>query len=179
MTGAEPVCDLPVEKREKLISIIYTKRAAFLIYYVIAGVVSGIGLLSNVTTAAGFVIQDMPAWILGMTALFTGAVIVTLIEVKRRFTLYIITTWNLRIRRGIITRTTTRVFYDEILSVQTSISADEKPALMGDVRVFKMGSPNEPALVFKSVHNPEGIREVICRFIQSTPQPLPWSHIKR
>jgi len=179
MTSAEPVCDLPAEKREKLISITYTKRAAFLIYYVVAGVVSGIGLLSNVMMAAQFVIHDMLAWILGMGALFAGVFLIWLVEVKRRFTLYIITTWNVRIRRGIISRTTTRVFYDEILSVKTSISPDEKTALMGDVRIYKTDSPDEPALVFTSVHNPEGIREVICRFIQSTPQPLPWSHIKR
>jgi hypothetical protein len=90
-----------------------------------------------------------------------------------------VTTWNIRIRTGYINKKTTRVFYDEITKIATASEPVEEAINQGDVVVYSIKSKNGPALVFEGVHNPHGIREVIHRFMETTPKPPPWSHISR
>ncbi|MHA2396065.1 MAG: hypothetical protein ACXAC0_05125, partial [Candidatus Thorarchaeota archaeon] len=56
---------------------------------------------------------------------------------------------------------------------------DERKVAMGDVEIYTSEDDEKPALVFDGVHNPDGVREIIQRFIETTPDPLPWAHLDR
>jgi membrane protein YdbS with pleckstrin-like domain len=179
MSHAVPDSPLSPDARERLILVMFRKRTALIFNYVLGGFISGVGILGNIATAAGFVEQSWIRWEIGVAAIVSGLLIITATEIRRRFTLYIITTWNVRIRRGMMKRSTIRVFYDEISSVETSINPDEKAIGIGDVRVHTSDVRDKPAIVFTDVYNPDGIREIILRFIQTMPSPLPWAHVPR
>ena len=169
----------PAEKRERLVNIFYPKRASFIFYYVFGTVVFIVGLGFMTVTSYGGLGRDIISWSLSAGAMVFGIVLVTLAESRRWFTLYIMTTWNVRVRRGVFSRKTTRVFYDEIALLHCSGPPDERKVGMGDVEIYTSADDEKPALVFDGVHNPDGIREIILRFVETTPDPLPWAHLDR
>jgi membrane protein YdbS with pleckstrin-like domain len=179
MSHGVPDSPLSPDARERLILVMFRKRTAFMFNYVLGGFISGVGILGNIATAAGFIEQSWIRWEIGVAAILSGLLVITATELRRRFTLYIMTTWNVRIRTGLMTRNTIRVFYDEISSVETSINPEEKAIGIGDVRVYTSDVRDRPAIVFTDVYNPDGIREIILRFIQTMPSPLPWVHIPK
>ena len=169
----------PKENRERLVIILHSKRASLIFFYVFSVVliIIGVGFMS--ATAYGAITQTLISWGLGNGAIIVGIFLFTLTEMKRFFTLYIITTWNVRIRKGVIRRKTTRVFFDEITECRTAIYPDEKRLGMGDVEIISNKVKNGPTLIFTEIENPDGIREIITRFMQTVPYPLPWAHIER
>jgi len=170
---------IPSENRERLVNIFHPKRATFIFYYVFGVVLFIIGLGFNVTSAAGFIIHDLFDWTLGITSMIFGILIVTWAESRRWFTLYIITTWNVRVRRGIFSRETVRIFYDEITDVHCSGPPDERRVGMGDVEIFTSADEGTPSLLIDGVNNPDGIKEIILRFMRTIPDPLHWAHLDR
>ncbi len=169
----------PHKKRERLVAIYHPKRGSTIFNYVFGFVVFIFGLGSNVIAAAGFVEFGLVSWTLGLFALAFGLVLVLWTETRRRHILYIVTTWNIRIRTGYVNKKTARVFYDEITEVATSSEPVEEAINQGDVVVYSVKSKDEPALIFEGVHNPHGIREVILRFVATIPEPPPWLHVPR
>ncbi len=179
MTENAQVEPFPVDKRERLVDIFYPKRASFIFYYVLGSVVFIIGLGFMIVTSYGGLGRDLVSWSLSVSAMVFGILLVIWAESRRWFTLYIITTWNVRVRKGVISRSTKRVFYDEITLLHSSGPPDERKVGMGDVEIYTSEDEIEPALVFDGVHNPDGVREIIQRFIQTIPEPLPWAHLDR
>ena len=169
----------PRKKRERLVAIYHPKRGSTIFNYVLGFVVFILGLGANVIASADFVEYNFISWVLGLFAMMFGLTLVLWTETRRRYILYIVTTWNIRIRIGYINKRTTRVFYDEITKVVTTSEPVEKAINQGDVVVYSVKSKDEPALVFEGVHNPHGIREVILRFVATTSKPPAWSHIPR
>ena len=169
----------PAEKRERLVNIFYPTRASFIFYYVFGVVVFIVGLGFMTVTSYGGLGRDLVSWSLSAGAMVFGILLVIWAESRRWFTLYIITTWNVRVRKGVFSRHTKRVFYDEIAIIHTSGPPDERKVGMGDVEIFTSEDDVEPALVFDGVHNPDGVREIIRRFVQTIPDPLPWGHLER
>ncbi|MFW9789325.1 MAG: PH domain-containing protein [Candidatus Thorarchaeota archaeon] len=169
----------PPEKRERLVTIFYPKRASFIFYYVLGTVVFIVGTgFMTVTSLPSGPYRDLVAWLLSAGAMVFGIFLVAWAESRRWFTLYIITTWNVRVRKGVFKRKTTRVFYDEIIVMHCSGPPDERKVGMGDVEIFTTEG-GEPALVFDGVHNPDGVREIINRFVETIPDPVPWTHLDR
>ncbi len=170
---------MPRKKRERLVAIYHPKRSSTIFNYVLGFVVFILGLGTNVIAAANFVEYDFVSLALSLFAMMFGLTLVLWTETRRRYILYIVTTWNIRIRTGYVSKKTTRVFYDEITKVVTASEPVEKAINQGDVVVYSIKSKDEPALVFAGVHNPHGIREVILRFVATTSEPPSWSHIPR
>ena len=169
----------PHKNRERLVAIYHPKRGSTIFNYVLGFVVFILGLGANVIAAASLVEYNIVSWILGLLAMVFGLVLVLWTETRRRHILYIVTTWNIRIRTGYVNKETARVFYDEITKVVTASEPVEEAINQGNVVVYSVKSKDEPALIFEGVHNPHGIREVILRFIATTPKPPPWSHVPR
>jgi len=167
------------DDKEKLVLVLLTKRTGYLLYYVFGALISGVGVLGNVAGAAGFIEHTWTSWVLSIVVIICGSLVISAAEIKRRFTLYILTTWNVRIRKGITKRTTVRVFYDEISAVGTSTKLEEKDFGIGDLKVYSNDNSEDPAVVFADINNPEGIREIVLRMIQTIPSPLPWAHIPK
>ena len=169
----------PHKKRERLVAIYHPKRGSTIFNYVLGFVAFILGLGANVIASASIVEFDLVSWILGMFSMAFGLALVLWTETRRRYILYIVTTWNIRIRTGYINKKTSRVFYDEITKVATASEPVEEAINPGDVVMYSVKSKDKPALIFEGVHNPHGIREVILRFIATTPKPPPWSHVPR
>jgi len=167
------------KKKERLVAIYHPKRGSTIFNYVLGFVSFILGLGFNVITAANLVEYNFNSWVLGLFAMIFGLALVLWTETRRRYILYIVTTWNIRIRTGYFNKGTTRIFYDEIVKVATDSEPVERAIDQGDVVIFSVKSKDEPAIIFEGVHNPYGIREVILRFVATTPDPPPWSHIPR
>ncbi len=176
MTEPEP---FPADKRERLVSIFYPKRASFIFLYVFGTVVFIVGTGFMTVTSYGGLGGDIVSWSISAFAMVFGILLVAWAESKRWFTLYIITTWNVRVRKGIFSRKTERVFYDEIAHLHSAGPPDERKIGMGDVEVYVSIDDESPALVFDGVHNPDGVREIIQRFIDTMPNPVHWAHLDR
>jgi membrane protein YdbS with pleckstrin-like domain len=170
---------MPRKKRERLVAIYHPKRGSTIFNYVLGFVVFILGVGGNVITAANLVEYNFISWVLGLFAMMFGLTLVLWTETRRRYILYIVTTWNIRIRTGYINKKINRVFYDEITKVVTASEPVEKAINQGNVVVYSVKSKDEPALIFTGVHNPHGIREVVLRFVATTPEPPPWSHVPR
>ena len=166
-------------KKERLVAIYHPKRGSTIFNYVFGFVVFILGLGANVIASANFVEYDFVSWALGLFAMIFGLTLVLWTETRRRYILYIVTTWNIRIRTGYINRKTVRVFYDEVTKVVTDSEPVEEAINQGDVVMYSVKSKDKPALIFEGVHNPHGIREVILRFMATTSEPPPWAHIPR
>ena len=123
MTEPEP---FPADKRERLVNIFYPKRASFIFYYVFGTVIFIVGTGFMTVTSYGGLGRDLVSWSLSAGAMIFGIIIFTWAESRRWFTLYIITTWNIRVRKGVFSRKTTRVFYDEIITIHSSGPPDER-----------------------------------------------------
>lgn len=179
MTQTDATIPFPADKRERLVTIFYPKRASFIFYYVVGTVVFIVGTGFMTVTSYGGLGRDLFSWSLSAGAMIFGILLVAWAESRRWFTLYIVTTWNVRVRKGVFSRKTKRVFYDEIALIHSSGPPDERKVGMGDVEIYTSVDDEKPALVFDGVHNPDGVREIILRFIETTPDPLPWAHLDR
>lgn len=179
MSAEIPVTKFPSDKRERLVLILHPKRASSIFYYVFGVVAFLVGLIFMTLTSLGTIPRSNLSWLLSLSAMVFGVLLIIGAESRYYFTLYIITTWNVRVRKGIFRRKTTRVFYDEISLCRTNSNPEEKRVGMGDVEICSTESKDNPLLVFDEVHNPEGVKEIITRFMQSIPDPVPWKHLDR
>lgn len=169
----------PPDKRERLVLILHPQRASSIFYYVFSVVLFIVGLTFMVLESYGTISGDLLSWSLSSASMILGLLLFVGAESRHFFTLYIITTWNVRVRRGIIRRQTTRVFYDEITECRATGNPEEKRVGMGHVEICTQANKEGPVLVFDEVHNPDGVREIISRFMQTIPTPLPWEHLDR
>ncbi|MEM4735217.1 MAG: PH domain-containing protein [Candidatus Thorarchaeota archaeon] len=165
--------------REKLVLLSRPKRIGRLIHYIVGVTVFLVGLMHNALAAAGFISGSYISVALGVSALVAGSIIVAINELRRKAVLYVITTWNVRIRRGIFSKYTRKLFYDQISRVEYRISKERRPAHIGDVLIFRKGVDDVPDIILEDVHSPEGLVEVIRKFMETTPTPPPWDHIPR
>lgn len=179
MIEAGPDFEVPPEKRERLLMVIHPKRAAFLIYYILGIVAFVTSLIFNVVTAGLYVPYNLYSWLIGISALVFAVVLVTWTELRKRRTYYLITTWNVRVRKGLIKKTTTRIFYDEIDRVETESNPEERMVGMGNVKIYPKWQKDKPYLVIDGIGNPDGIRELIVIMMNNTPATPPWDHIDR
>ena len=177
MNSAEPDSKAFSGERERLVLLVHPKRVGFIFYYVFGAVLIIVGFLYNVMTAGELLVYNEITWYLGICSIFTGALIMAVVEVRRRFILYILTTWNVRVRTGIIRRKTVKVFYDDITKLEATASPEERIAGMGNLNIYSKKVKDGPALVFKDVWNPEGFKEIIQRFLDTMDDPVPWSHL--
>ena len=169
----------PPEKRERLVMIIHPKRASLIFFYTFSVVMIVTGVSFMAATAYGSISINSLYWDIGAATIILGILLFASTEVRRQIKLYILTTWNVRVRTGLFRRKTVRLFYDEIAECSIAINADEKNVGVGDVRVYSKESSESPALVFDEVDNPDGVREIISRFMETIPDPLPWGHLDR
>ncbi|MHA2356236.1 MAG: hypothetical protein ACXADC_13730, partial [Candidatus Thorarchaeota archaeon] len=105
---------IPPEDCEKLLATFHPARTGFLYLYILGTVFFVVGMLFNISVAARVVPYDEISWWIGIGAIFFGLLLWAIGEYKKRYTAYIVTTWNLRVMKGARNRTTTRVFFDEI-----------------------------------------------------------------
>ena len=179
MSAETPITPFPPEKRERLVVIFHPKRVSLIFFYVfsVVMIVTGVGFMS--ATAYGAIPTTLMSWVLGNITIILGILLFTRTEMKRFFTMYIITTWNVRVRKGVLRRKTTRVFYDEISECRTSVLSHEQRVGMGDVEICSKTESAGPVLIFEEIENPDGVREIISKFIDTIPSPLPWGHLER
>lgn len=168
-----------VGEREKLIVSIHTKRAGYIFYYVFAAVVFIIGTGFMVSVAGRVVPYDELAWWIGISAMVFGFILFTGTEVKRQYTMYVVTTWNVRVQRGFFNKVTQRVFYDDIVMVESSLIPAAGPLSMGSVFIYTEGENDRPTLTFQDIYNPVGIRSLIVRIQRTTSEVPPWSHLEK
>ncbi|NWF94577.1 MAG: PH domain-containing protein [Candidatus Thorarchaeota archaeon] len=178
MTSTTPV-PFPPEKRERLVAILYPKRIGFLWAYVVGVIVFMVGFLSNVAASAGWIIHNELSWDISIIGLVAGALIVSEAETRRRSTLYIITTWNVRVRTGLLRKRTVRLFYDQIKEIRLQVDPQRRRISIGDLQFYSQAGGDTPVLVFRDVYSPDGIKELITRFIETTPSTPPWAHVPR
>ncbi|MGY5876714.1 MAG: PH domain-containing protein [Candidatus Thorarchaeota archaeon] len=179
MTSTQDHAPFPPEKREKLLNILHPRRIGHLFHYIMGLCLFLLGLIFFIAATAGVFPINPISWSLGVISLSSGVGIITWEEVRIRNTMYILTTWNIRLRSGFRQRNTSRVFYDDIAQVKTSRDPGEKIAEMGDIEVYSKNDSNIPILVFQDVRYPEGIKEIIQRFVETTAYPTPWDHIDK
>ena len=179
MTSTEDHAPFPPEKREKLLNILHPRRIGHLFHYIMGFCLLLLGLIFFISASAGFFPIDPTPWSLGVISFSIGVGIITWEEIRIRNTMYILTTRNIRFRSGFITRNTSRIFYDDIAQVVTSRDPGEKIAEMGDIEVYSKNESGKPSLIFQDVRYPEGIKEIIMRFVETTSHPTPWDHIDK
>jgi len=179
MSSDNTMTPFPPEKKEKLVIIFHPKRVSLIFFYVFSVVLIVMGVAFMSASTYGAIPTTFTSWALGNAAIIFGILLFTRTEVKRNFTLYIITTWNVRIRTGIFKRQTTRLFYDEISECRTAIYTDAQRVGMGDVEICSKKSGNKAVIVFEEIENPDGVREIIIKFMDTIPYPLPWNHLER
>ncbi len=179
MTATEDHAPFPPEKREKLLSIMHPRRIGHLFHYIMGFCLFLLGLIFFVAATAGIFPINPISWTLGFISLSLGVGIISWEEVRVRNTMYILTTWNIRLRSGLTNKITNRIFYDDISQVKTSIDPGEKIAEMGDIEVYSKNDSNNPSLIFQDVRYPEGVKEIIQRFVETTTHPTPWDHIEK
>ena len=167
----------PIEK-ECLIAKYNPRRLSSLIYYVFGTILFLFGFIFMIMSSASYVEFNFTAWYLGLFSMLLGSSIMTVAEIRRRYMLYIITTWNVRTRSGLLKKVTSRVFYDDIERIEVDIDPEEVRVNQGDILVFIRGE-TEPAIVFDSIAYPRAAFEIIQRFKETVPDPIPWSHLDK
>ncbi len=165
-------------QQEILIAKFHPRRTASLVFYIFGFVVFIVGWVFMIASSADIIEYTMVAWLSGIWAMTVGMLSIVWQEIRRRYTLYIITSWNLRVRRGYYKKRTKRVFYDEISDVKTLTNTQDRMVNQGDIEIYVKGE-SEPALTFFAIDNPRGIYELIQRMLRTAPEPCPWSHIER
>ncbi|MCK4568377.1 MAG: PH domain-containing protein [Candidatus Thorarchaeota archaeon] len=178
MSSDTTMTPFPPEKKERLVIIFHPKRASLIFFYVFSVALVIMGVLFMSASTFGAIPPTFISWALGNAAIIFGILLFARTEMKRTFTLYIITTWNVRIRTGVFRRKTTRLFYDEISECRTTIYPDEQRVGMGNVEICSTKAGDEAVLIFEEVENPEGVREIITKFMETITYPLPWDHLE-
>ncbi len=162
---------------EILIAKFHPRRTASLFFYIFGFVVFIVGWVFMIASSAQFIEFTIVAWLSGIWAMVVGILSIISQEIKRRYTLYILTSWNLRVRRGYIHKRTKRVFYDEICDVKILADPQDRMVNQGDIQIFVKDDP-EPVITFIAIDNPRGIYELIQRMLRTIPETLPWSHLE-
>ncbi|MHA2003459.1 MAG: PH domain-containing protein [Candidatus Thorarchaeota archaeon] len=170
---------IPAEDREKLLATFHPARTGFLYLYVLGAVFFLIGWLFNISVAAGVIQYDELAWWLGMAGMLFALILWAIGEYKKRYTVYVVTTWNLRVMKGSYKRMTTRVFFDEIDKFEIDATPQTRVINLGALRVYTKEDSELPALEFVDIHNPEGMLELVNRIKLTTPNPIPWAHVEK
>ncbi|MFW9920102.1 MAG: PH domain-containing protein [Candidatus Thorarchaeota archaeon] len=163
---------------EILIAKFHPRRTSSLFFYIFGVVVFVVGWVFMIASSADFIEFTLVAWISGIWAMVVGILSIIWREIIRRYTLYIITSWNLRVRRGYRRKRTKRVFYDEISDVKIIANTEDRMVNQGDIQIF-VKDEAEPVITFYSIDNPRGIYELIQRMLRTVPEPYPWSHLER
>jgi hypothetical protein len=170
---------IPPIERERLIAIFLPKRASLLFQYAFSGVILFSSFLFYVSTAGGFIAVNLISWYLGIFAMGFSLILITWVELKHRKTMLILTTWNVRVRKGIYRQTTTRVFYDDIANIEIDIRTEGRVASVGDIKIYGNNKEEIPLIEFNDINNPFGVCEIILRFIGTTPDVTPWAHLDK
>jgi membrane protein YdbS with pleckstrin-like domain len=170
---------IPAEKRERLVMLLHPRRIALLFHYVFGSFIIFIGLAFNLAASAEVIHPGFGSWFVGFFSLILGALFIVHAEYMVKSNLYVVTTWNVRIRTGIIHKSTQRIFYDDIDKMETKREPGESVAQMGDVCIFKKGISDEPYLTLRDIRHPDGFIEIIKRFISSISNPTDWAHIEK
>ena len=164
--------------REILIAKFHPRRTASLLFYIFGFVVFIIGWLFMIASSADIIEFTMVAWLSGIWAMTVGMLSIVWQEIRRRYKLYVITSWNLRVRRGYYRKRTERVFYDEISDVKILTNLEDRMVNQGDIAIY-VKDESDPALTFFAIDNPRGIYEIIQRMLRTVATPCPWSHLER
>ncbi|MBD3407762.1 MAG: PH domain-containing protein [Candidatus Lokiarchaeota archaeon] len=162
---------------ELLVDIFYQSRTSNVLNYVVGTIIALVGLMYNITTPMD-VQYTLFAWITGLAAIIIGTSIVIFTEIVRRQTKYIITSWNVRIYAGFIRKSAKRIFFDDITRIDIEKDEEHERVGTGDLKIYTENA-DKPAMIWEGIPNPEGIKEVIHRFIETTGKPTPWSHIDK
>ena len=170
---------IPPEKRERLVMLLHPRRIALLFHYVFGSCIILIGLAFNLAASAEVIHPGFGSWFVGLISLILGTLFIANAEYKVKSNLYILTTWNVRARTGIIHKSTERIFYDDIDKMETKREPGESIAQMADVCIFKKGIPDKPYLIFRDIRHPDGFIEIINRFISTISDPPDWAHIEK
>ncbi|MDF1540672.1 MAG: PH domain-containing protein [Candidatus Thorarchaeota archaeon] len=165
-------------QQEHLIAKFTQKRDSALVFYLFGILLFFLGWLFMILSSIGYVTATFEAWYIGLWSMTLGSLAILWAEIRRRYTLYAITSWTVRARKGYLNHVTTRVFLDEITEVNILVDAEERIVDQGDVEIFVAGETT-PAVVLMSVDNPRGIKEIIISLTKTIPEPLPWAHIER
>ena len=168
----------PVEK-ERLIAIIRPKRISLLFQYAFSGAIFFTSFLFYVSSAGGFIQVNTISWMIGIFAMCFAAILTSWVELKHRNTMLILTTWNVRLRQGIYNRSTKRIFYDDIANIEVDMNSEGRVAGVGNIRIYGDSDEKTPFLEFNDIYNPNGVSEIILRFIRTTPEVTPWAHLDK
>ncbi|MHA1908803.1 MAG: PH domain-containing protein [Candidatus Thorarchaeota archaeon] len=163
---------------EILIAKYHPKRAASLITYLMGILAFLLGWSFMVMSSIQFVESTLVAWYIGLWSMTIGCLLILWAEIRRRYTLYAITSWAVRVRKGFYNQITTRVFLDEISQIETNIDQEERIVNQGDVEIY-VKDEDQPALVLQAIDNPRGVLEIVRRLVKTLPDPIPWDHIER
>ena len=147
-------------ERECLIAKYHPRRVSAVLYYVFGAVLFLFGFVFMILSSASYVESSIIAWYLGILSMIIGVSIITIAEIRRRYSLYIITTWNVRTRTGFWTKVTTRLFYDEIEKVEVDRDLEEVRVNQGDILIFAIGEA-DPVIRFDAIAYPLGAFEII------------------
>jgi len=162
--------------QEILIAKFHPRRTSSLVFYIFGFVVFIVGWFFMIASSIQFIEFSLVAWISGIWAMIVGILSILWREIIRRYTLYIITSWNLRVRRGYLKKRTKRVFYDEVVDVKIDADPQDRLVNQGNIQIFIKGE-EDPVITFFAIDNPRGIYELIQRMLRTLPDPLPWGHI--
>ncbi len=164
--------------QEILIAKFHPRRTSSLFFYIFGFVVFIVGWVFMIASSADFIEFTLAAWLSGIWAMTVGILAITWREIIRRYRLYIITSWNLRVRRGYRKKTTKRVFYDEITDVKIIANTEDRMVNQGDIQIFVKDTEG-PVITFFAIDNPRGIYEIIQRMIRTVSDPYPWAHLEK
>ena len=168
----------PIEK-ERLIAIIKPKRISLLLQYAFSGAIFFTSFLFYVASAGGFIQVNTISWLIGIFAMCFAIILVSWVELQHRNTMLILTTWNVRVRRGIYYKSTKRIFYDDITNIEVDMNSEGRVAGVGNIRIYGDSEAKTPILEFNDIYNPNGVSEIILRFIRTTPEVTPWAHLDK
>jgi hypothetical protein len=169
---------LPPIERERLIAVFHPKRISLLFQYAIAGAIFFSSFLFYISSAGGFIGVNPISWFFGIFAMCFSILLASYVELQHRNEMLILTTWNVRARKGIIHKITKRVFYDDISNIDVEMNSEERVAGVGNIKIFG-NNKEEPLIEIDDIYNPNGISEIILRFIRTTPEVTPWVHLDK
>ena len=170
---------IPPLEKERLIAIFRPKRISLLFQYAFSGAIFFSSFLFYVASAGGFIEANTISWMMGIFAMCFAIILVFWVELQHRKTMLILTTWNVRVKRGIYHRRTKRIFYDDISNIEVDMNSEGRVAGVGNIRIYSNSEENTPLLEFKDIYNPNGVSEIILRFIRTTPEVTPWAHLDK
>ncbi len=146
-----------VERKDDTTKIFHPTRITYLRYYFIGGVliVSGLALGG---LALGGLISGLAPFMFLISLI--GGLIILLAESKRKAHRYMITPVDVRDECNLLSKKVSSIRYEKIQDIHSTANLRERLLGVGTVHVNSAGS-SSIEIVFKGVHNPDGIREEI------------------